>query len=203
MAASCGKDTPRRVGVCPEGVRQVAPRQRGHPAAWLRRVGEHRGLLPDVLQRPEASVRVERLPPLSHRQRDRARPRVRRSDGVFPRDGCRAPGGAHEGHISVHPGRTRAGTSGRPGGARGRPRRSASVHRCSGSIRNVTTVSESWLAASSSVPVGSSAKFRGVLPRVGSLATYRRPPVSPSISKTAMLFWCLIEPYTNRPFAET
>ena len=49
--------------------------------------------------------------------------------------------------------------------------------------------SEFWLAASRNVPVGSMAKFRGVLPRVERWPAAVSYPVCGSTAKIAMLSW--------------
>jgi hypothetical protein len=58
------------------------------------------------------------------------------------------------------------------------------------------------LAAISQRPVGSSAKFRGVCPRVGWYSTSVSAPPAPTV-KTAMLSCPRLDPYTNRPLGCT
>src|SRR5208282_2516905 len=55
------------------------------------------------------------------------------------------------------------------------------------SILNTTTVSESWLAASSQAPAGSISNWRGVRPPVGARCANVRRPLAGSHAKTAML----------------
>src|SRR5690348_8452077 len=68
-----------------------------------------------------------------------------------------------------------------------------------GSMRNTTIELESWFSASRKDPVGSIAKLRGVLPRVGSWPTAVSLPDVGSIAKIAMLSCPRFDPYRNLP----
>lgn len=70
-------------------------------------------------------------------------------------------------------------------------------------MRKTVTLSESRLAASKNAPVGSSAKWRGCWPRVGSWPIGRSRPLPGAIAKIARLSWPRFEPYRNLPSDET
>src|SRR6266851_6836770 len=56
------------------------------------------------------------------------------------------------------------------------------------SIRNVTMLSDSWLAARRNLPVGSMAKLRGVLPMVGYSFLSWSVPLAGSIENAEMVW---------------
>src|SRR5208282_3534781 len=72
-----------------------------------------------------------------------------------------------------------------------------------GSMWKTTMLFDSWFSARRYIPVGSMAKWRGVLPPVKTCPRDFSVPFFSSMAKTAMLSWPRFDAYRNFPEGST